>query len=48
VVPPRAVSSDVFIPGDGHPTGEGNRRSAAWLADFLERDAALRKLLAGS
>jgi hypothetical protein len=36
VVPPGQTLPDDFLPRDGHPTGEGNRRSARRIADVLE------------
>ena len=36
VVPPGEASPGDFLPRDGHPTGEGNRRSARRIADVLE------------
>lgn len=40
-----AVRAGDFIPGDGHPTGAGNKRFARWMADGIEADAAsLRRI----
>lgn len=36
VVPEGEMFPEDFLPGDGHPTGEGNRRSARRIADLLE------------
>jgi hypothetical protein len=35
------------IEGDGHPTGSGNRRFAAWIADALEAHAEIGRLFSG-
>jgi hypothetical protein len=35
VVPEGETFPEDFLPGDGHPTGEGNRRSARRIADAL-------------
>ena len=37
VVPEGETLPEDFLPGDGHPTGTGNRRSARRIADLLER-----------
>ncbi len=39
VVPNRTTTAEEFIPGDGHPTGLGNQRSAAHIAKALSRSA---------
>jgi hypothetical protein len=36
VVPEGESSAEDFLPGDGHPTGEGNRRSARRIAEVIE------------
>jgi hypothetical protein len=36
VVPPGETFPGDFLPRDGHPTGEGNRRSARRIADVLD------------
>ena len=36
VVPESETFPEDFLPGDGHPTGTGNRRSAGRIADILE------------
>jgi hypothetical protein len=36
VVPEGETFPEDFLPGDGHPTGAGNRRSARRIADVLE------------
>lgn len=44
VVPPPMEQQD-FIPGDGHPTGAGNRKFAGAIADGLAVDPRARALL---
>ncbi|HYD49227.1 MAG TPA: SGNH/GDSL hydrolase family protein [Terriglobales bacterium] len=46
VVPDRTTSPADFIPGDGHPTADGNARSAAAIAEALANDARWQEMLA--
>jgi hypothetical protein len=45
IVPDGLTGADDFIPGDGHPTGIGNTRSAARIAATLADDPAWTALL---
>lgn len=46
MVPNRTTTAEEFIPGDGHPTSLGNRRSAAHIAKNLSTDPAWLSLVA--